>query len=39
MRHTPEVSAEHQVKDEEAVFIILERITHVDNEGMVNLVA
>ena len=35
---TPKVSSKHQVNDEEAVLIVLERVAQIDDEGVVNLI-
>ena len=34
---TSKIATEHEIEDEEAVFIVLEGITHIDHEGVVNL--
>ena len=34
---TSQVTTQHQIQDKEAVLIILERITHIDNERMIDL--
>ena len=35
---TPQVASEHEVQNEEAVVVVLERIAHVHDERMVDLV-
>ena len=37
MRRTAEISTEHEVEDEEAVLVVLERVSEVDDERVVNL--
>jgi len=34
---TSQISSEHKVQDEKAVLVILERISHVDDEGVIDL--
>ena len=34
---TSKIATEHEIEDEEAVFIVLEGITHVDDERVINL--
>ncbi len=36
-RRTTQVTAQHKVKDEETVLIVLKGITQIDNERMVDL--
>lgn len=35
---TPQVASEHEVQDKETVFVVLERVTHVHDERVVDLV-
>lgn len=35
--HTTQVSAQHEIQHKEAVFIVLEGITHVDDEWVIDL--
>ena len=34
---TSQITTQHKIQHEEAVFIVLEGITHVDDERMINL--
>ena len=34
---TSEITTEHEIEDEEAVFIVLECVTKIDDEGVVDL--
>lgn len=38
MKRTAQVSAEHEVENEEAVVVVLESISHVDDVRVVNLI-
>ena len=35
--HTPEIATEHEIEDEEAIFVVLKRVAHVDDKRMVDL--
>ena len=35
---TPQVASEHEIQDEETVFVVLESVSHVYDERMVNLI-
>jgi len=34
---TSKITTEHEIQDKEAIFVVLERIAKIDNEGVVNL--
>jgi len=35
--HTAQIPSQHEVKNEEAVFVVLERVSQINNEGVVDL--